>query len=216
MWAVPPMPAPDARIATAVRYQQARNYPAAEQIYRHILNHQPNDTDAALLLGVLLLETNRPDESVGVLRRGIAVAPRPLELRRALVNSLVAVDDLPAAIEQARAVLQANPTAADPLLVLAQLLGRAGDFAAAEPHARRAVEAAPGSAVGWVVLGRSMAATQRPAEALGAFDRAIALAPTFADAVVERAYCCKCMAGWLTPPPATSGRCSWCRTTWPC
>ena len=182
------MPTLDARLATAVRYQQARNYPAAEGIYRHVLNHAPNDTDAALFLGVLLTDTRRPDEAVDVLLRGIAVSHNPVELRRALVNALVGAGDLEAALGQAREVVRAVPTAAEPLLVLAQLFLRTGDHAAAEGHARRALELAPAAPVGWVVLARAMSATGRPGEAVAAYDRALAVAATFADAVVERAY----------------------------
>ena len=182
------MPAPDARLLTALQYQQARQYPAAEQIYRHVLSHQPNDTDAARLLGILLTDTGRPDEAVDVLRRGIAVSQRPVELRRALVNALVAVDDVPAAVEQAREVLRVAPGTGDPLLVLAQLLARAGDPVGAEVNARLALELMPQSVAAWVVLARAFAATARPADAVTAYDHALSLAPAFADAVVERAY----------------------------
>ena len=182
------MPPPDARLANAARLHQAKNYPAAEQAYRFILSHQPNHPDALLLYGTLLHETGRHEESVVTLRRGIAVHHHAVELRRALVGPLVALGELQPAIEQAREVLRLSPTSAEAHLIVAQLLGRAGDPAAAEPYARRAVELAPASPPAWLVLARCLAQTDRPGEAMAAFDQSLAIAPGFADAAVERAY----------------------------
>ena len=182
------MPPPDARIAQAARLHQAKNYPAAEQAYRHVLSHQPNHPDALLLMGMLLHETGRHEDAIDTLRRGIAVHHRPVELRRALVGPLVAVGDVTAAIEQAQQVARLTPTAAEAHLIVAQLIARTGDAAGAEPHARRAAELAPTSAPAWLILARALANTGRPTDALAAFDRAIVVAPTFADVVIERAY----------------------------
>ena len=182
------MPPSDPRIAIALQQHQARNYAAAEQAYRHALSNQPNHPDAMLLMGMLLHETGRHEESVGLLRRGIATCPQPTEFRRALVGPLVALDDVAGAMDEAREVVRRSPASGEAHVVLAQLIGRTGDFAAAAAPARRAAELSPASPVAWVVLARSLANTDRPAEALGAFDRALSIAPTFADAAIERAY----------------------------
>jgi len=182
------MPPPDARLAHAARLHQSKNYPAAEQAYRFILSHQPNHADALLLFGNLLHETGRHEEAVQTLRRGIAVNHRALELRRAIVGPLVALGELPQALEQAREVVRLSPASAPAHLTVAQLMGRAGDYTGAEPHARRAVELAPDGAAGWLVLARSLVHMNRPGEAMSAFNRAVTIAPGFADAAVERAY----------------------------
>jgi protein O-GlcNAc transferase len=182
------MPPPDARLAHAARLHQSKNYAAAEQAYRFILSHQPNHADALLLFGNLLHETGRHEESIQALRRGIAVSHRTLDLRRAIVGPLVALGELPQALEQAREVVRLSPASAPAQLTVAQLLGRSGDHAGAEPYARRAVELTPNSAPAWLVLARVMVHTGRPGEAMAAFDRAVTIAPAFADAAVERAY----------------------------
>ena len=179
---------PDPRITHAARLHQAKDYAAAEQAYRYVLARQPNQTDVLLLLGTLLHETGRHEESVETLRRGIAVTHHPAELRRAMVGPLVALGELPAAMDQAREVVRLTPASPDAHLTVAQLLTRIGNLAAAEAHARRAVELAPSSAVGWLVLARVLANTNRATDAMAAFDRAVAIAPTFADAIIERAY----------------------------
>ncbi len=182
------MPPPDTRLADANRLHQAKQYQAAEQAYRSLLARQPNDVDALLLLGTLLHETGRHEAAVDTLRHGVAVTHRPADLRRALIGPLVALGDLPAAMEQAREFVRLLPSSVEAHLTVAQLLGRMGNPAGAESHARRAVELAPAAAPGWLLLGRSLAAADRPADALVAFDRAVAIAPAYADAAVERAY----------------------------
>ena len=182
------MPPPDYRLAAAVRLHHARNYPEAEQAYRFVLAHQPNHTDALLRLGTLLHETGRHEESIAALRRGVAVTHHPVELRRAMVGPLVALGDLPAAMDQAREVVRLAPTWPDGHLIVAQLLYRTGNLTSAEPSARKVVELSPNSAVGWLVLARILTGTDRPGDAMAAFDRAVMAAPTFPDAVIERAY----------------------------
>ncbi len=182
------MPPSDTRLADAHRLHQAKQYPAAERAYRYLLARQPNDVDALLLLGTLLHETGRHEAAVDTLRHGVAVTHRSADLRRAMVGPLVALGDLPGAMEQAREFVRLLPTSVEAHLTVAQLLGRMGNPAGAESHARRAVELAPASAPGWLLLGRSLAAADRPGDALVAFDRAVAIAPAYAEAAVERAY----------------------------
>lgn len=57
----------------------------------------------------------------------------------------------------------------------------AGDTASAEAHCRRALAAGDDSALAWTLLGQSLRRSQ-PDAALGAFDRALARDPRFADA----------------------------------
>ncbi len=182
------MPAPDPRLAAAVRFHQSRDYPAAEAAYRQFLAHQPNHAGGLLAFGVLLHETGRHEDAVDAFRLGIAVDGQPVELRRQMVNPLVALGRLDEAVAEAREGVRLTPASAEAYLTLAQLLGRQGDFAGAGPYARQAADLAPGSAPAWLLLARSLANTGRPTEAVAAFDRAVGLAPGFADAAVERAY----------------------------
>jgi tetratricopeptide (TPR) repeat protein len=96
----------DPRIANAARFQQQKNYPAAEQIYRRILSVEPKNVDGLLLLGLLLHETSRHEESVTMLRRALAVQPHRAEVRQTLVGPLMALGRLGEAIVEARELVR--------------------------------------------------------------------------------------------------------------
>jgi predicted O-linked N-acetylglucosamine transferase (SPINDLY family) len=182
------MPPPDARLAAAARLHQVRDHTAAEAAYRAFLAEQPNHADALLLFGTLLHETGRHDEAVRTFRLGLAPANRAVELRWAMVDPLVALGEVKQAVEHVQEVVRLAPKAPGPLLKLAELLGTTGDYISAEPYARRAVELLPESGLAWLLLARSHVAAVRLGEAMAAFDRAVALSPTSAEAACERAF----------------------------
>lgn len=58
-----------------VKQHQSGDLKQAEIVYRAILGAQPNNTDALHLLGVLCAQQSRFDESIGLIRQAIAIAP---------------------------------------------------------------------------------------------------------------------------------------------
>jgi len=88
-----PAPAPAAPdigelLNRAVAAQQARNFPAAEALYREVLALSPDNFDATHLLGVLYRQRGDSALAVGQIRKALAVAPRSATAYGNLGNAL--------------------------------------------------------------------------------------------------------------------------------
>ncbi len=62
-------------LTTALTHHQAGRFQAAEEIYRRILQVQPDQADALHFLGVLSGQIGKPQAAVDYLARAIAVNP---------------------------------------------------------------------------------------------------------------------------------------------
>lgn len=63
----------------AMQRHKAGDLNVAERLYRDVLSENPSDPDALNLLGVLSIQTQRPDEAVSLIRRAIASDPTVAE-----------------------------------------------------------------------------------------------------------------------------------------
>jgi predicted O-linked N-acetylglucosamine transferase (SPINDLY family) len=177
----------DPRIPTAARLQQQRNYSAAEQIYRQVLQTQPRNPDALLLLGLLLHDTGRNEPAVEMLKRAGVEQPNRPELHQGLVAALSTLGRLPEAIVHAREAVRLRPLGADAHHALAMMLFQHRDYTAALPPALRATEIQPRSAGYLLTLSRIFQGLEAQAEAMAALDRALSFDPKHADAMVDKA-----------------------------
>lgn len=59
----------------AYQHHRAGRRDLAEPIYRKIISQQPDHVDALYSLGVLLLETGRVSEAIGLLRQATKIRP---------------------------------------------------------------------------------------------------------------------------------------------
>ncbi len=176
----------DPRLGNAARLQQAKNYPAAEQIYRLILQSKPKDADALLLLGLLLHETGRHALAIESLRRAQRVQPNQPEIRQTLTGPLLALGRLKDAIVEAREVVRLKPMSAEAHHALSVLLLRAQDARSALPHAKRASELNPHWVAAHIQLGQVLSNLRHYSEALAAITAALAIEPKSVDALTEK------------------------------
>jgi predicted O-linked N-acetylglucosamine transferase (SPINDLY family) len=177
----------DPRITTAARLQQNKQYPQAEQIYRTILRSQPRNIDALLLLGLLLHETKRHEESVQTLRAALKVDPHRPMVHQTIIDPLLALGRLPEAIVEARELVRLQPMVAEIHQLAARLLLQGGDFVGALPYARRAVELKPAPGLIQLTLVKCLQANKQTQQALAAVDRALQFEPNNSDLLFEAA-----------------------------
>ncbi len=144
----------DARLTQAARFQQLKNFPAAEEIYRQLLRVEPKNVDALLLLGLLENETGRNEESVQTLRAALKIQPHRAEVRQTLIAPLLSLGRLPEAVVEARELVRLRPLVADMHHAAARLLLQSGDATLALAYAKRATELNRKSATMFVTLGR--------------------------------------------------------------
>ena len=120
---------------------------------------------------------------------GPAMSP-PIRQATALIHSGFAGQgrgDLAAAERDYRAALDLVPEHPTALQLLGLLAGRHGDSATAEDLMRRSLRGMPAQPHVWNNLGNLLVDTQRSAEALSCFERALALDQRYVDAHYNRA-----------------------------
>jgi len=185
-----PRPAFDieARLASAIRAQDAGSAAEAERGYRLLLTLAPRDPRMPAHLAVLLLEQGRAEEALPLLDQTLALDPGQAGMWVNKGNVLIGLGRFSEAIAvygQAIA-LQAEDERVSGWInlgVYLQGLGRHDD--AAEAYLK-AMALEPELPEGWGNLGVARLEAGRLEEAVEAFDRAVALRPDYADAWTNR------------------------------
>jgi RHS repeat-associated protein len=75
-------------LQTALDHHQAGRLSDAESLYRQILTQDPNHPDALHLLGMVLIQTNRPKQAIEVIRQAINFQPNIALYHHSLGNAL--------------------------------------------------------------------------------------------------------------------------------
>ena len=144
---------------------------------------EPSNPAAMRAFGEALLQNQRQDDALKAMRRSIALDPMQADSHAGLGSVLEAMGQFDqAAQEYLRAIILQRDNV--PALLGAGRISLKNGLDYAEPAFRRATAAAPDNADAWIGLGqadvRSQQVTLR-AEAITAFDRAIALKTTRTD-----------------------------------
>src|SRR5271170_3157122 len=72
----------------ALQLHQTGQFPLAEAYYRHVLQHDPVNTDALHLLGLLAYQTGRSSAAVELIKRAIAMNPSVAQYHCNMGNAL--------------------------------------------------------------------------------------------------------------------------------
>src|SRR5258708_21497448 len=156
--------------------QDSREHATAEERLRRLAASQPQWAPGHVALGEVLVDRGRPGEALEAFRAAGAIEPG----NAATWNNIgIALQALQRPAEAAQAfgrAVELRPQYALAHLNLARLAVHA-DPATALVHAQAAVKADPRLAHAWLLIGDIERHMFRPAEALAAIDRAIALGP---------------------------------------
>jgi predicted O-linked N-acetylglucosamine transferase (SPINDLY family) len=172
----------------AVRCHQAGRVQEAEQLYRQILQQQPQHSDAIHLLGVIAHQMGQNDVALDLIRRAIALNPRLGEAHSNLGNVLQQTGRLDQSIDAYRqAILLQSAFSKQPHYAVTQNnLGNAlrdkGQIDEAIAAYREAIALRPDYAEAHSNLGRILADGGRIDEAIAAYHQAIAISPNLAEA----------------------------------
>jgi putative PEP-CTERM system TPR-repeat lipoprotein len=143
--------------------------------------------DAALpLQGKAMLQQGRFKEMLDEITPELAARSAPLlSLRGDALLATGKADDAKQAYDQA---LGLNPNSGDALLGLARHAMTRNDREAAERYAADAASKDANNPEVWMFHGALLRVTGKPEEALGAYDKALALDPQHRSAHIEKAY----------------------------
>jgi tetratricopeptide (TPR) repeat protein len=175
----PPWPA---ILERGVALHRAGDLPAAEHLYRRVLELLPMQPDAINLLGVIALQSARVDSAISLGRQACALDAGNASYHLNLGNALRAAKQLSAAAAEFAAAVALRPNYAEAHNNLGLALGDQNQLEQAIDAFQDAAALQPSAARVHNNLGSALRRAGRPAEAAEACRRAIAADPGFAPA----------------------------------
>jgi tetratricopeptide (TPR) repeat protein len=160
-----------------VEQHQAGRLDLAEAAYRQVLTLAPQEPEALHLLGLVALQTGRPEPAAGLIGAAIRLEGGRAAYHSNLALALRALGRLDEAEASCRRALTLDPDSVATLSTLGGILRAAGRLAEAEDCYRNAVRLKPAFAEGHNNLGNVLRALGRPAEAAASLRAALDLAP---------------------------------------
>jgi Flp pilus assembly protein TadD len=171
-------------LAEAVAHHQAGRLAEATELYRKIIDAEPDNTAAWINLGVALRGTGKVAQAVQALQRAIALAPDNPGAHFNLGNSLADLEDDTAACDAFATATELAPELADAHVNWGDILARAGRDDEAAAIFTRGLEQTPNHAGLLNNLGNSLLNLHRAQEALKYLEKAAQIAPI--DTAIQR------------------------------
>jgi protein O-GlcNAc transferase len=176
------MPSISESLTQAVAYHRAGQHSQAEQIYRQVLQADPQNADAWHLLGVIGSQVDNHEMAVQYIRRAIELNPNSAVFHANLGAAYQKLKRFDDAVACYRRALELNPNNAEAHNNLGVVLQNWGDPATAAACFRRAVKLNANYAEAHSNLGNVLQALGKPAEALAAHQVAAQLKPDYSEA----------------------------------
>jgi len=159
---------------------------AAERIYGDVLQSQPDHFDALHLLGVVALQTGRPERAAALISMALSLNGK---IAAAHVNLGAALRDLQRPLDALASfdnAITLKPDDADAYYNRGNALGDLQRHAEAVASYDQAIALKPDYALALFSRGNALRELKRPADALASYDRAIGLQPDYAPALLSR------------------------------
>ena len=169
-------------LALAVQHHQAGRLQVAEQLYRLILQAEPNHADAIHLLGVIAYQFGRLDEAAASYRRAIEIDPGNAETHNNLGVALCHQGNLDEAVVCWQRAVELKPDYAEAHKNLGNALMDLGKLDEAIACYRRALQFGPDDSEAHINLGDALKEQGKLDEAAACCRRALELKPDYAEA----------------------------------
>ena len=154
----------------------------ADDLARRAADAEPDNAEAAHMLGLIAHQSGKLDDAIEHLRRAVALAPDVALYQANLGEMCRLAGDTDTAIAAGRRALDINPDQAGALSNLGIALFDQGKFEEALEHYDRAIAVQENFVNAHSNRGNALQRLKRFAEAEQAYRRAIELQPNFADA----------------------------------
>jgi tetratricopeptide (TPR) repeat protein len=149
----------------------------AAQIYRHMLEENPDSGQTAYNLALALEATNDMKGAEDTLRNAINIDPKLAKSQAELGRLELEKGDLQSAQKWLQSALELEPALVEARGTLAMVYAKKGDLVSAAKLLRQAIEDDPKFKEGYLDLGMILAQEKRKSDAEQALDKALALAP---------------------------------------
>ncbi len=171
-------------LQAGLQQHQAGQFQQAEQIYRQVLDANPNEPDANYLLGMLFNEFGDNAAAVEHITRSIKARPKFPPAHNNLGTIYEELGRIEEAAASFRKAVRLDPAMAEAHNNLGNALKAIGDFAGAVQSFNKAIKIQPKFAEAHNNLGLAYVGMARWDDAMASFGMAIELAPEFAEPYV--------------------------------
>lgn len=173
----------DPELSAGARHHEAGRFREAEQLYRRVLQRDPNNAEALNLLGVLAAQAGHPRDAKDLMAKSVAIDPNNPEFHYNLALVYQGTGDSDEAIKSYRRAVDLRPEYADAWLNLGGILLNRGESVEAERCSRHAARIAPENPVAHHNLGAALLVRQIHQDAEPCFREALRLKPDYAEAL---------------------------------
>lgn len=174
-------------VAIALQHHQAGRLAQAEQIYRQILQQQPNQVDALHLLGAIAHQAGQLEDAIALYQQALTLNPALAQVHNNLGIALKQQGQLEEAIQHYYQAIALQPNSAQFHYNLGIAFQAQERLEEASQHYHTATVLQPNSAESYNNLGYILTQLGKLEEALACYDTAINLRPDFAQAHWNRA-----------------------------
>jgi predicted TPR repeat methyltransferase len=172
----------DQAVSLAIALQRSGQFAEAHELYRRVLDADPERFDALHYSGVLAHQQGRSDEGIGLIERSLAILPGQADCYSNLGIILQSTGRLDAAIDACRQAIAIDPNHANAHSNLGVLLRATGHPADAEAAYRTAIQLNPDHIDAYTNLGILLNGLKRTDEAAACYCRVITLRPKHREA----------------------------------
>ena len=172
-------------LATATAHHQAGRLPQAEQLYRQILQQQPQQVDALNLLGVIACQKGRLDDGIALYREALALRPGYVSARENLSVALWKQGKqlIEEAIASYSQIITFQPENVQVYHNLGIILVEQGKLDEALSYYLQALSVQPNDAAALNTIGTLLQQQGKASTAIAYHRKALALQPSYPDAL---------------------------------
>jgi tetratricopeptide (TPR) repeat protein len=152
---------------------------------KDLIQRNPSDADARLLLGSLLVEAKQRDEAIAQLTEAVRLRPGSADAQNALGEAYTTFGSLAMARKPLEKAVALNPNFGVAQLNLGRVLLDANEYAAAGTHLDRAIQTLKpdeDGATAHYLRAKVYTSQNNPAKAAGELQKAISIRSDFAEA----------------------------------
>ncbi len=165
-----------------------RDYPAAEQEMRAVVEMEPRNAEALRVLGLSLVRQGKSAESIAVLESAVAVGPDFPDAKLALAAGFAAEKRYPEAEKLIDEVTVQKSDHDDLPYYRGMMAVLRKQYKDAVPHLETAIEKDPENGYAYYYAGLAYSNTKRPDKMVGAFNNFLRLEPKSPDAAKVRSF----------------------------
>ena len=180
---------PIALLEQGFHHHQSGDLKQAEDFYGQALAFDPENPDGLHLLGLVVNETGRSAEAIGLLERAVRANPANADFANNLGQLYNAAGQPEKAADAYRGALKARPDFPDAHNNLGNALSAAGDTETALTHYREALRLEPNNPRAEYNLATALLGRGEYMTASEGFRRVLSVAPDYADALNNLAFC---------------------------